>query len=78
MLNDGRGHFRPLPGAMPAKPFSSDAEGLAVTPVELNGDGRPDALLAFTKQRPFYEGRWIGSAACADCDPLARTRAHAE
>jgi VCBS repeat protein len=59
MLNDGRGHFRPLAGAMPAKPFSSDAEGLAVEPVELNGDGRPDVLLAFTKQHPFYEGRWI-------------------
>ena len=59
MLNDGHGLFGPLPGAMPAKPFSSDAEGLAVTPIELNGDNHEDVLLAFTKQNPFYQGRWI-------------------
>lgn len=59
LLNDGHGHFTPLPGAMPAKPFAPDAEALAAAPVDLNGDGHIDLLLAFTKGTPFYVGRWI-------------------
>src|SRR5262249_4665701 len=30
LLNDQHGHFVPLPGALPAKPFASNAIGLAV------------------------------------------------
>jgi VCBS repeat protein len=59
LVNDGNGHFTGLPNAIPAKPWAADAEGLAVTPVDLNGDGRRDLLLAYTKTRPFYVGRWI-------------------
>jgi hypothetical protein len=59
LLNDGTGHFSRLDGAMPPKPFGGHAEGLAVQPVDLNGDGKPDLILAFTKTSPFYVGRWI-------------------
>jgi len=51
MLNDGHGHFTPLANAMPAKPFSPDAEGLAVTPMDLNGDSHEDVLLAPSQTR---------------------------
>jgi hypothetical protein len=44
---------------MPPKPFGPDAEGLAIAPIELNGDSHPDLLVAFTKHNPFYQGRWI-------------------
>jgi hypothetical protein len=59
LLNDGHGHFTPLAGAMPPKPFAPDAIGLAIAPIELNGDNHPDLLLAFTKHTPYYQGRWI-------------------
>jgi len=59
LINDGTGHFSRLDGAMPPKPFGGHAEGLAVQPVDLNGDGKPDLVLAFTKTSPFYVGRWI-------------------
>lgn len=59
LLNDGKGHFTRLPGAMPAKPFGGHAEGLAVQPVELNGDGKLDLILGFTHTQPFYVGRFI-------------------
>src|SRR5436305_153912 len=57
LLNDGRGHFAPSTGPMPAKPFSPDGNGLAVAPIEVNGDHHVDLLIAFTK--PNYVGRWI-------------------
>jgi FG-GAP-like repeat/FG-GAP repeat len=59
LLNDGTGHFSELPGALPAKPFGPDAIGLDPTPLDINGDGRPDLVIGFTKGTPFYVGRWI-------------------
>jgi FG-GAP-like repeat len=58
-LNDGSGHFHELAGALPPKPFAPDAEGLDIAPIDLNGDGHTDLLMAFTKNNPFYVGRWI-------------------
>ena len=59
LVNDGSGHFSDLPNAIPAKPWAPDAEGLAVTAADLNADGHLDLLLAYTKNQPFYVGRWI-------------------
>jgi FG-GAP-like repeat len=59
LLNDGHAHFRELAGALPPKPWGATANGLAVTPAELNGDDQIDLLAAFTQQDPFYVGRWI-------------------
>ena len=59
LLNDGTGHFNLLPGALPAKPFGPDAIGLDPTPLDINGDGRPDLVIGYTKGNPFYRGRWI-------------------
>jgi FG-GAP-like repeat len=60
LLNDGAGHFRDLPGALPDKPWGLDnSEGLTVTPLDANSDGRIDLLLGYTKNMPFYIGRWI-------------------
>ena len=59
LLNDGTGHFSELPGALPPKPFGPDAIGLDPTPLDINGDGRPDLVIGYTKGNPFYLGRWI-------------------
>ena len=59
LLNDGTGHFTELPGAMPAKPFGPDANGFDPTPIDINGDRYPDLVISYTKQNPFYVGRWI-------------------
>ena len=59
LVNDGSGRFAALPNAIPAKPWDNSAEGLAVTAAELNGDGHLDLLMGYTKNNPFYVGRWI-------------------
>jgi hypothetical protein len=59
LLNDGHGHFTDLPGALPGKPWGVDSEGLAITPIDLNNDGHLDLLVGYTKNHPFYVGRWI-------------------
>jgi len=59
LLNDGAGHFHDLANALPAKPWGIDSEGLAVASVDLNEDGHMDLLIAYTKNNPFYKGRWI-------------------
>jgi len=48
LLNDGRGFFRILPGALPEKPFGIAGEGQAVVPADLDRDGRVDLLLSYT------------------------------
>ena len=59
LVNDGSGHFAALANALPPKPWDESAEGLAVTAAELNGDGHLDLLMGYTKNNPFYVGRWI-------------------
>jgi hypothetical protein len=59
LLNDGTGHFPLSPNALPAKPFGPDAIGLGPVSFDLNGDGHPDLLIGYTKNNPFYVGRWI-------------------
>jgi hypothetical protein len=59
LLNDGTGHFRVLPNALPAKPFAPNAIGLGPISFDVNGDGRPDLLIGYTRDNPFYVGRWI-------------------
>jgi hypothetical protein len=55
LLNDGHGHFAPLAGALPPKPMLGDGLGPAVA--DLNGDGRADLLIGYSK--PGYKGRWV-------------------
>jgi hypothetical protein len=59
LLNDGAGHFHELGKALPAKPWGIDSEGLVISSVDLNEDGHLDLLIAYTKNNPFYKGRWI-------------------
>jgi hypothetical protein len=59
LLNDGHGHFTVLPNSLPPKPFASTGEAPDMKKVELNGDGIPDLLIAWTKGQPYYHGRWI-------------------
>jgi len=48
LLNDGRGYFHVLSGAIPSKPFgvAGEAQGIAVA--DLNQDRHPDLLIAYT------------------------------
>ena len=48
LLNDGNGHFHALPGALPPKALGSSTETLDIKPVDLNGDGHVDLILAST------------------------------
>jgi hypothetical protein len=57
LLNDGTGHFTPLPNAIPAKPFSPSDSPLDIDAYDLNGDGYQDLLMTFT--RWTYVGRYI-------------------
>jgi FG-GAP-like repeat len=59
LLNDGSGHFQPHPGALPPKPFGANAIALDIASTDVDGDGQPDLIIAFTKGDPFYVGRWI-------------------
>ena len=58
LLNDGRGFFRILPGALPEKPFGLAGEGQAVKATDLDADGHVDLLLAYTS------GAQRGAADC--------------
>jgi FG-GAP-like repeat len=63
LLNDGTGRFtfHPKVAAVPAKPFSAESQAIAVDiqSTDLNGDGFADLVIAYTKNVPFYQGRWI-------------------
>lgn len=59
LLNDGHGRFSVLPNALPPKPFASTGEAVDMKTPDLNGDGVPDLLIAWTKGQPYYHGRWI-------------------
>jgi hypothetical protein len=48
LLNDGTGHFRFLPGALPPKPLGTSTETLDIKPVDLNNDGHLDLVVAST------------------------------
>jgi hypothetical protein len=60
LLNDGSGHFTTaLP--LPPRPLQPDAQATAVQPVDLDGDGRTDLLVAYTIQNPngTAQARWL-------------------
>ena len=59
LLNDGTGHFTELAGALPPKPFGTDAIGFDPTTLDINRDGHPGLVISYTKGNPFYVGRWI-------------------
>jgi len=58
LLNDGTGHFTLLAGALPPKPFGPDAVAEDIATTDVNGDGKPDLLIAFTKSN-LFTGRWV-------------------
>jgi hypothetical protein len=61
LRNDGTGHFSFLAGAMPPKPFGETDPKLVydVQTLDLDGDGFPDLLLAYTSANPADRRRWI-------------------
>ena len=59
LLNDGTGHFHDAPAPLPPKPFGLDAIGISVATLDVNGDGRPDLLVGYTRGNPFYQGRFV-------------------
>jgi VCBS repeat protein len=48
LLNDGKGYFAILPGALPEKAFGLAGEGQAVHVADLDHDGHVDLLLTYT------------------------------
>jgi hypothetical protein len=60
LLNDGSGSFGLPPLALPPKPFTPFDVALDIHPLDLNHDGYPDLLVAYTKQLSrTYTGRYI-------------------
>jgi hypothetical protein len=62
LLNDGTGHFGELPNALPPKPFGGPSEGLAISAVDLNSDGKVDLLAGYSaldRGARFYTGRFV-------------------
>jgi hypothetical protein len=60
LLNDRTGHFHDSAVPLPPKPWgTANSRGLTVNGLDVDADGRMDLLLGFTKQLPYYRGRWI-------------------
>lgn len=57
LLNSGAGVFTLLNGALPAKPFASDALALDIQAADINHDGAMDLVMSYTKNF-FQGGRW--------------------
>jgi len=57
LLNDGTGHFRLVPNALPAKPFGIASILISLASFDINRDGRADLLAGF--QRSDFSGRRI-------------------
>jgi hypothetical protein len=56
LLDDGSGHFSFVPTPLPANAYGTNSVGLGIATGDINGDGRPDLVMASTKQNPFYIG----------------------
>jgi hypothetical protein len=59
LLNDGLGSFTSPPISLPAKPSAVPGPGLDIQPMDLNDDGYQDLLIAYTRQDPWYAGRYV-------------------
>jgi hypothetical protein len=57
LLNDGSGHFRILPGALPAKPFGPSSITTDIQAADLNNDAHPDLVISYAGPNPPYFGR---------------------
>jgi FG-GAP-like repeat len=57
LLNDGTGHFRFVPNALPAKPFGPTAILISLASFDINNDRVPDLLAGF--QHADFTGRRI-------------------
>ena len=57
LLNDGLGHFSLKANAIPIKPYAATDIALVIEPVELNGDGYIDLVMAFTQAD--YQNRYL-------------------
>jgi hypothetical protein len=56
LLNDGHGRFSFVATPLPANSYGANSDGLGIATGDVNGDGRPDLVMASTRQNPFYVG----------------------
>jgi hypothetical protein len=56
LLNSGRGQFSFAPSPLHANANGRNSVGLGIATGDINGDGRPDLVMASTLQIPFYLG----------------------
>ena len=56
LLNDGHGDFSFDSTSLPANSYGANSDGLGIATGDINGDRRPDLVMASTQQDPFYVG----------------------